>query len=206
MIGDSSDRPSWPARPLDPDCRESADPRPDVAEVVRWLFVDFDPDLRANGWACVRRTLLDEGKSDEELRGWDYEDVKMFFHANWRRLRQKLVGTISFGMTTNTPSIQTCELPSVVPETASTLGVNGVVFGRADLNTTLKELWKTQEGKIYLVSATVRDIADKFGLSSHASLYEAGCFFRQTVMPLRERAKHRVRAANWLDERSRDKR
>jgi hypothetical protein len=129
----------------------------------------------------------------------------MFFHVNWRRLRQEKVGTIHFGMTTHTPSIQTFEMPPPVSDTASTLGVEGVTFGRADLNTTLKELWKTQEGKIYLVTARVRDIAKKCGLASHTSLYDEGCFFRQTVMPLREKAKHRVRAANWLDERSREK-
>lgn len=205
MIGDSSDRPSWPARPLDPDCRESADPRPDVAEVVRWLFEDFDPDLRPNGWACVRRTLLDDGKPDEELRGWSYEDVEMFFRGNWRRLRQKLVGTISFGMTTHTPSVQTLDLSAAATDTASTLGVEGVTFGRADTNTTLKELWKTQDGKIFLLSATVRAIAGKLGLTSHASLYEDRCFFKQTILPLRETGRIRVKAADWLDQRSRDR-
>jgi hypothetical protein len=205
MTGDSSDRPSWPARPLDPDCRESVDPRRDVAEVVRWLWTDFDPDQRPNGWAAVRSLLLEEGKSDEELRNWSYEDVEMFFRINWRRLRQEKVGTIHFGMTTHTPSTQTLEMPSVVPETASTLGVGGIIFGRADLTTALKALWNTRDGKIYLLSETVRKIATDLGLAAHSSLSEND-FYKCTIKPLREKGKVRVQAADWLDQRSRDKR
>jgi hypothetical protein len=132
---------------LDPDCRESADPRPDVAEVVRWLFEDFDPDLRPNGWACVRRTLLDDGKPDEELRGWSYEDVEMFFRGNWRRLRQKLVGTISIGMTTHTPSVQTFELPPA--------GSDGGGSKPRDPTTheKLVQLMATPKGRMELVTA-----------------------------------------------------
>jgi hypothetical protein len=112
MTGDSSERPSWPARALDPDCRESVDPRRDVAEVVRWLWTDFDPDQRPNGWTALRRLLLEDGESDEVIRNWSYEDIEMFFRINWQRLRQEKVGTIHFGMTTHTPSTQTLEMPS----------------------------------------------------------------------------------------------
>jgi hypothetical protein len=147
MTGDSSDRPSWPALPLDPDCRESVDPRRDVAEVVRWLWTDFDPDQRPNGWAAMRSLLLEDGKSDEEIRSWSYEDIKMFFHVNWRRLRQEKVGTIHFGMATHTPSTQTFEMPSGGGDSS------GSNLRKPTTHESLLQLMATPKGRMELVTA-----------------------------------------------------
>lgn len=94
-------RPSFPRRPLDPDCFEPGEPRPDVVELVRLVQTDFDPVTDPAGWDSVADLVRGDGRPWDEVRQMDYHQLAAFFRNRHGRLKIQLGGTIE----TNTPSI-----------------------------------------------------------------------------------------------------
>jgi len=96
-------RPPYPKWPLDPDCLEPGDPRPDVVELVRLVQTDFDPETDPTGWDSVADLVRGDGRPWDEVRRMDYHQLAAFFRNRQGRLKIQLGGTIE----TNTPSVTT---------------------------------------------------------------------------------------------------
>jgi len=96
-----SGRPPYPKWPLDPECLEPGEPRPDVVELVRLVQTDFDPETDPTGWDSVADLVRGDGRPWDEVRQMDYHKLAAFFRNRHTRLKIQLGGTIE----THTPSI-----------------------------------------------------------------------------------------------------
>lgn len=185
-------RPPYPKWPLDPDCLEPGEPRPDVVALVRLVVTDFDPETDPAGWDSVADLVHGDGRPPDEVRQMDYHALAAFFRNRRGRLTIQLGGTIE----TNTATIVSAKVaPSPEPPPQS------VVLGRANLEKRLQDDWATSTGKRFLLGETIRTIADHYGVV-HSSLYCT--FWNTTIRPARKTTGLRAKAVEWVDSLSRD--
>ncbi len=64
--------------------------------------------------------------------------------------------------------------------------------------------WATPEGKRFLASATMRDLADYFRINSHSSFYGIP-LFNEKIRPLREKGQTAQSAGAWMERNARDR-
>lgn len=196
--GPARTRPPFPRRPLDPSCVDvadlSADQKAEVVRLVRLVQTDFDPEKDPRGWDAVAELVRGSGRPADEVRRMGYDELAAFFRVRHGQLKIQLGGTIE----TNTPSIVSAEIPRspAAPPPA------GIVLGRADLTKRLQDDWATSDGKRFLLGASIREIADHYGIA-HSSLY-SNSFWNTTIKPRRQTTGLRAKAVEWVDSLSRD--
>jgi hypothetical protein len=191
-------RPPYPKWPLDPDCLEPGESRPDVVALVRLVQTDFDPETDPTGWDSVADLVRGDGRPWDEVRQMDYHQLAAFFRNRHGRLKTQLGGTIE----TTTPSIVSAEIPPPPPPPAP--AGQRIVLGRADLTRRLQDDWSTPDGKRFLLGSTVRVIAKHYGLEAHSSLY-SNEFWETVIKPARKMTGFRAKAIDWADSLSRDR-
>ena len=166
-----SGRPPYPKWPLDPECLEPGEPRPDVVELVRLVQTDFDPETDPTGWDSVADLVRGDGRPWDEVRQMDYHKLAAFFRNRHTRLKIQLGGTID----THTPSIVSYNAEPAHKPAPRPRGEPA-----ADL---LRQLWTTVEGRQKIMSAgSAERIALLIGVGK-TSVIGAGAIWDRDIAP-----------------------
>lgn len=201
-------RPPFPRRPLDPSCVDvadlSADQKAEVVRLVRLVQTDFHPEKDPRGWDSVAEIVRGIHSADT-VRQMDYPALAAFFRVRHGQLKIQLGGTIE----TNTPSIVSYNAAPPAPVQTADPGSGatppppaGIALVRADLTKRLQDDWATSTGKRFLLGASIREIADHYGIT-HSSLY-SNTFWNTVIKPARKTTGLRAKSVEWLDSLSRD--
>jgi hypothetical protein len=108
-VGNSQERPCFPARPLDPCCLlpanlSSAD-KAEVISLVRQVQTDFDPETDPRGWDSVAVLVRGVGYGEEECRRMDYPQLSAIFRTSAAQMRLQKTGSLVCGIATATSTI-----------------------------------------------------------------------------------------------------
>lgn len=73
---------------------------------------------------------------------------------------------------------------------------------RPKLAKKIEDAWGTREGKTMLISLSMRQLKQHFGMASHASFYDVPLFVEK-IRPLRDRIQQLRQAENWVERNAR---
>lgn len=156
-------------------------------------------DLRLISELVVRQWVRDVTSGTEDMRREGEARV-----ARARRNARIILGSPTRSENANAPNQRTT---SDIPRTdlQSHPGAGQQLRApRPGLSDAIERQWRTQEGRIALLSLPMRELARRFGVASHTSFYDV-LLFKEKICPLRVKSRASKAASDWLERNSRDR-
>jgi len=161
-----------------------------VSKAGEWRLI---AELVVRQWMSERRS----GTEDERREG-EAQIIRA------RRGARMILGLPSESTLIASGDPQTVLAPPPTDRMASPSQSKKPRVPRPRLAKAVEREWKSPEGQRLLLGATMRSLAQHFGLDSHTSLYDVP-LFNEKIRPLRGKARTAQSAGAWVERNARDR-